>query len=45
MKDFFGLFNSPRAGPGSHVREGVKEHDIHIKPESYKFKFLKELVV
>ena len=24
---------------------GVKDHDIHIKPESYKLKLLRELVV
>ena len=28
-----------------HVREGVKKHDIHIKPKSYKIEFLRELVV
>ena len=30
---------------GPHVREGVKEHDIHIKPKSYKLEFLGELVI
>ena len=39
------LFDSPHAGMGPHVREGVKKHDIHIKPKSYKFKLSGELVV
>ena len=30
---------------GLHVREGVKNHDIHIKPKSYKLYQLGELVV
>ena len=41
----FGLFDSPRAGMGLHVREGGKMHDIHIKPKSYNFELLEELVV
>ena len=41
----FNLFDSPRAGMGPHVREGVKERDIHIKPKSYKLELLGELVV
>ena len=28
-----------------HVREGVKEHDIHTKPKSYKLELLGELVI
>ena len=28
---------------GPHAREGVKKHDIHIKPESFKIKLLGEL--
>ena len=28
-----------------HVREGVKKHDIHIKPKSYKLDLLGELVI
>ena len=30
---------------GLHVREGVKEHNMHIKPKSYKCKLLGKLVV
>ena len=41
----FGLFDSPCASMGLHMREGVKEHDIHIKPKSYKLELLGELVV
>ena len=32
----FDLFDFPCAGMRPHVREGVKKHDIHIKPKSYK---------
>ena len=28
-----------------HGREGVKKHDIHIKPKSHKLELLGELVV
>ena len=28
-----------------HVKEGVKEYDIHIELKSYKLKLLKKLVV
>ena len=45
MRTLFGLFNSPLAGMGLHVREGVKMHDIHIKSKFYKFELLGELVV
>ena len=39
-----GLFDSPYAGMGCmHAREGVKKHDIHIKPKSYKLELLGEL--
>ena len=41
----FDLFNSPCVGMGSHVREGVKKHEIHIKLKSYKLKLLGEFVV
>ena len=45
----FGLFDSQHAGAGAsmgpHVREGVKEYDIHIKFKSYKLELLGELVV
>ena len=37
-------FDSPCAGMGLHVREGM-EHDIHIKLKSYKLELLEELVV
>ena len=42
-----GLLDSPRAQVWGcmHVREGVKKHDIHIKPNSYKLEFLGELVI
>ena len=32
-------------GYGGHVREGVKEHDMHIELKSCKFKLLGKLVV
>ena len=41
----FDLFDSPRAGMGPHMREGVKKHDIHIKLKSYKLELLGKLVV
>ena len=41
----FGLFDSPRAGMGLHVRESVKKHVIHFKSKSYKLELLGELVV
>ena len=41
----FDLFNSSRAGMGTHMREGVTKHDIHIKLKSYKLELLGELVV
>ena len=41
----FGLFDSPLASMGLHMREGVKRHDIHIKLKSYKLELLGELVV
>ena len=44
-KTLFGLFDSPCAGIRPHVREGVKRHDIHNKPKSYKLELLGELVV
>ena len=44
MEDSTGLFDSPHASMGPHVRKGVKEYDIHIKPKSYKLKLLGELV-
>ena len=28
-----------------HVREGVKEYDMHIEPKFYKLKLLGKLVV
>ena len=39
------LNDSPRAGMGPHVREGVEKHDIHIKSKSYKLELLGELVI
>ena len=39
-RTLIGLFNSPRAGMKQHVRKGVKRHDIHIKPKSYKLERL-----
>ena len=36
---------SPHTNMRSHVREGVKKHDIHCKPKSYKFKLLGKLVI
>ena len=45
MKDSFDLFDSLHESTGLHVREGVKKHDIHIKPKSYKLKLLGELVI
>ena len=44
-KGIFGLFDSPRASMGPHMRKGVEKHDIYIKPKSYKLEFLGELVV
>ena len=44
-RTLFGLFGSPCAGMRLHVREGVKKYDIHIKPKSYKFELLGELVI
>ena len=32
-------------GMGLHAREGVKEHDIHIKIKSYKLEILGELAI
>lgn len=29
-------FVSPYVGMGSHVRKGVRVHDMHYKPKSYK---------
>ena len=43
MEDSICLFDSPRAGMGLHVREGV--HDIYIKPKSYKLELLGELAI
>ena len=40
----FGLFDSPRAGMGPHVKDGIK-HDIHIKLKSNKLELLGELIV
>ena len=40
---FYGIY--PRAGMRLQVREGVKEHDIHIESKSYKLKFLGKLIV
>ena len=41
-----GLFDSPHVWVwGMHEREGVKKHDIHIKPKSYKLELLGEFVV
>ena len=40
-----GLFDSPRASIGPHVREGVEKHYIHIKPKFYKLELLGELIV
>ena len=39
------LFVFPRAGMGPHVREVVKEHDMHIELKSCKLKLLGKLVV
>ena len=39
----FDLSDSPRAGMRSHMREGVKKPDIHIKFKSYKLELLGEL--
>ena len=39
------LFSSPHAGMGPHVREGVKKHDTHVEPKSYKFELLGKLVI
>ena len=39
-----GLFDFLRASMWPYVREGVKKHDIHIKPKFYKFEHLGELV-
>ena len=39
------LFISPYADMGSHVRDGVKEHDMHIEPKSCQRKLLGKLVV
>ena len=36
---------SPYADMGSHVRDGVKEHDMHIEPKSCQRKLLGKLVV
>ena len=41
----FGLFVSLCADMGLHVREGVKMHDIHIEPKSYKLELLGKLIV
>ena len=42
----FLLFDSPCAQVWgrTHVREGVKNRDLHIKPKSYKLELLGELV-
>ena len=40
----FGLFDSPRAGMGPHMRKGVEKHNIHIKLKSYKLELLEKLV-
>ena len=42
-----GLFDSPRVRVWGrmHVKEGVKKHDIHIKPKFYNLELLGELVV
>ena len=45
MKDSFDLFDSLRESTRLHVREGVKKHDTHITPKSYKLKLLGELVI
>ena len=42
-RTLFGLFDSPHVGMKPHMREGVKMHNIHIKPESYKLGLLGEL--
>ena len=34
LYQFYGI--SPCAGIRSHMREGVKEHYMHIEPKSYK---------
>ena len=41
------LFDSPLAlvWGRMHMRKDVKKHYIHIKPKSYKFRLLGELVV
>ena len=35
----------PSADMGPHVREGIKKHDTHIEPKSYKLELLGKLVV
>ena len=39
------LFDSPCAGMGLHVREGVKQHNTHIEPNSFKIDPLGKLIV
>ena len=39
-EELFGLFDSPCAGMGPHVREGVEKHDIHFKPKFYELELL-----
>ena len=41
----FGVFDSPCAGMESHMREGVKMHDIYIKSKSYNLRLVGELVI
>ena len=41
----FDLFDFPRVGMRQHVKEGVKKHDVHIKPKSYKLMHLGKLTV
>ena len=36
-----GLCISPHAGMSLHVRESVKEHDLHCKLKSYKVKLFR----
>lgn len=35
----------PHIGMKQHIRKGVKEHDMHYKPKSYKLKFSGKSVV
>ena len=45
LRTLFGLFDSPCAGIGLYVKEGIKRHVIHIKLKSYKLELLEKLVV